>query len=155
MSISGKTWCEIWHSSHNKIVTLLSQCPSSGYFKNQWSLDLFLKNHRENQIVYFFYLGLITPSNIQDFYRASYFITRGNRIWVDFNEDVYFTSEDKFWMIFCIRDDVIGNVFPEVGVPLRQWYRDLYQGMKLVGSLVSGLLTRFYLLFLSSGRNKL
>ena len=54
-------------------------------------------------------------------------------------------------MILYTGEDVIDNAFPEVGVPLRHWYRGLYQGMELVGSLVSGLLTMFFLLYLSSG----
>ena len=57
MSILGKAWCELWHSSHNDILTPMSWCVSSGYFKNHWGLKLFLKCHRRSQNVYFFYLG--------------------------------------------------------------------------------------------------
>ena len=65
LSISGKAWCELWHSSHNKILIPLSWCPSSGYFKDHWSLKLSLKCHRRSQSVYFFYLGPIISLNIQ------------------------------------------------------------------------------------------
>ena len=131
----------------------MSQCPSSRYFKSHWVLELFLKCQWRSQNVYFFYLGPIISLNIQVyFYRGSYFITRRNRIWFDFSGYAHFTSGDRFWMNFSTEDDAIGNVFPEVGVPLRLWCRGLYQVMELVGSLVSGLLTRFYLLYLSSGR---
>ena len=54
-------------------------------------------------------------------------------------------------MNFSTGDDDIGNVFPEVGISLRHWYRVLYQVMELVDYLVSGLLARFYLLNLSPG----
>ena len=57
LSILGKAWCELWHSSHNDILTPMSWCVSSGYFKNHWGLKLFLKCHRRSQNVYFFYLG--------------------------------------------------------------------------------------------------
>ena len=148
MSISGKAWCELWHSSHNEILTPLSWCPSSGYFKNHWGLELFLKCHQQSQNVYFFYLGPIISLNIHVYsYPGSYFITRGKRIWFDFSGYGHFTSWDSFWINFSTRDDVIGIIFHEVGIPLRHWYRDLYQVMELVGSLVSGLLTRFYLLY--------
>ena len=153
MSISWKAWCELWHSSRNEILAPLSWCPSSGYFKNHWGLELFLKCHRGSQNVYFFYLGPIISLNIQVyFYRGSYFIIRGNRIWFDFSGYAHLISVDRFWMNFSTGDDVIGNVFPKVGVSLRHWYRVLYQVIGLVGSLVSGLLTRFYLLYLSSDR---
>ena len=56
-SISGNAWCELWHSSHNDILTLLSQCPSSGYFKNHWDMELLLKCHWGSQNVHFFLLG--------------------------------------------------------------------------------------------------
>ena len=65
MSISGKEWCKLWHSSHNEILTPLSWCRISGYFKNHWGLKLFLKCHRRSQNVYFFYLGPIISLNIQ------------------------------------------------------------------------------------------
>ena len=38
LSISEKAWCELWYSSHNEILTTLSWCLSSGYFKNHWGL---------------------------------------------------------------------------------------------------------------------
>ena len=60
MSILGKAWCELWHSSHNDILTPMSWCVSSGYFKNHWGLKLFLKCHRRSQNVYFFLLGTNT-----------------------------------------------------------------------------------------------
>ena len=65
MSISGKAWCEPWHSSHDEILTTLSWCLSSGYFKNHWGLKSFLKRHRRSQNVYFFYLGSIISLNIE------------------------------------------------------------------------------------------
>ena len=64
LSISRKAWCELWHSSHNEILTPLSWCLSSCYFKNHWCLKLFLKGHRRSQNVYFFYLGPIISLNI-------------------------------------------------------------------------------------------
>ena len=51
LSILGKAWCELWHSSHNEILTPLSQWPSSGYFKNHWGLELFFKYHQGSQTV--------------------------------------------------------------------------------------------------------
>ena len=100
MSISWKAWCEL--SSRNEILAPLSWCPSSGYFKNHWGLELFLKCHRGSQNVYFFYLGPIISLNIQMyFYWGSFFIARGNGIWFDFSRDAHFTSGDGFWMIFA------------------------------------------------------
>ena len=57
LSISGKAWYELGHSSHNEILTALSWFPSSGYFKIHWGLKLFLNCHRRSQNVYFFLLG--------------------------------------------------------------------------------------------------
>ena len=59
LSVFGKAWFELWHSGHNGILTSLSQCPTSGYFKNHWRLELFLKYHQGSQNVSFFYLGSI------------------------------------------------------------------------------------------------
>ena len=153
MSISWKVWCQLWHSSHNEILTHLPKFPSSGYFKNHWSLELFLKCHRGSQNVYFFYLGPIISLNILAyFYWGSYFITRGNNIWVDFSGMRISPAGTDFEWFFFTGDDVIDNVFPKVGVRLRPWHRGLYQSMEIVDSLVSGLLTRLCLLYLSSGR---
>ena len=79
-------------------------------------------------------------------YRGS--ITRGKRIWFDFSGYARFNSGDRFWINISTGDDVIGNVFPEFGIPLRQWRKGLCQVKELVGSLVSGLLTKFYLFYL-------
>ena len=55
LSISGKVWCELWQSSHNEIPTPLSQCPSSGYLKNHWGLELFLKRHWGKDKMFIFF----------------------------------------------------------------------------------------------------
>ena len=81
LSISGKTWRELWHSGHNEILAPLSQCSTSGYFKNCWGWGLFLKSHRGTQNVYFFY----------------------------FSGDAHFTSEVRFWIIFSTGEYVIGS----------------------------------------------
>ena len=86
------------------------------------------------------------------FLLGSYFITRGNNIWVDFSGMRISPAGTDFEWFFFTGDDVIGNVFPKVGVRLRPWHRGLYQSMEIVDSLVSGLLTRLCLLYLSSGR---
>ena len=86
------------------------------------------------------------PGAASDSYRGS--ITRGKRIWFDFIGYAHFTSGERFWINFSTGDDVIGNVFPEVGILLRHWCKGLYQVKELVGSLVCGLLTSFYLFYL-------
>ena len=86
------------------------------------------------------------PVAASDSYRGS--ITRGKRIWYDFIGYAHFTSGERFWINFSTGDDVIGNVFPEVGILLRHWCKGLYQVKELVGSLVCGLLTSFYLFYL-------
>ena len=58
-----------------------------------------------------------------DSYRGSCFITtREMRTWFDFSGYGHFTSGDRFWINFSTGDDVIGNIFPEVGIPLRHWW---------------------------------
>ena len=133
-----------FHKIHRK-----TSVPESLFFFFCQGLQLWHKCFPVNFVK--FLRTLFSQMAASDSYRGSYFITRGKKIWFDFSRCGYFTSWGRSWINFSTGDNVIGIIFPEVGISLRHWYRGLYQVMELVGSLVSGLLTRFYLLYLHSG----